>query len=739
MAEEEKDEQVIIIEDLEEEKEQKRTEEERETEEEQTENRYEEADESEEKTGAHPPKSKQNLIAVALLILLIFIAALIIFFVFHTKKQNQVLEKTKSESKIEKKAAIRKVEKKEIQKRTRYNPAVDVHFINALRFQEKGNYRAAINELKQASVDLYLSYYGIGYIYLKMGNIKKAKEYLIDRTEKYLELATENNPDYIAGYINLFRAFMANREYDKAENVLNILKNKGIDKKELDLMSSYYGFVVNKRYRQIQQLLDKYKESPLVKSLAGDMYINNGELDKALKYFNDALSIYSMGSVCYNKMLIETQKHQYKEAMKCIAKTYYMEFDKIVCKNYLSFFLFLHAHRFKAANDFLNLNKEQNQECYTHFKILPKVKSNITPKDYIKRKNINYMLAAEFLNMYLKPIKFVSKGGANEVKLGDLYEGLGLPQKAKTSYRNSAMFAEAELISQRAAKFYVNGDFKNALLYYKRALSKIDTDPLLLYNVAIMYLKNRNLDKSYSILQQLKNAYPNFPLPYFCIFIVDQLNGRHKKALKEMKNFLVKLKSLNTENKDINYAGLLASLIVGNPIDNLNEFTESEKHMFLLVKSALDDDLVFLNLEKEFAKKINIDIDTSSNLTILKYFYSHYPTNFIKRVISDYYLMIKNYEEAYRALFDIQPYTAEDYYKLGIAYLLDNYANVADNFFTKSILKGDNFYNAYMAKVILQAQKGDLKGVMYYLKLILKKERMWLNTDVFLTFDIELQ
>ncbi len=739
MAKEEQEEKVIIIEDLEEdkEKEQKETEKEQETKEEQAEKKSEDVEESEEKPGSFPPTSKKNLIILVLSILIVFIVALIVFFVFHGKKQNQKPKEVKSKPKIEKKVVVKKVQK--TNKRVRYNPVVDAHFINALRFQEKGKYQSAINELKQASVDLYLSYYGIGYIYLKMGNVRKAKEYLIDKTEKYLELSIENNPNYVMGYINLFRAFMANREYDKAENVLNILKNKQIDKKEWSLMSSYYDFVVNKNYQQIQQLFNKYPESPLMKSLAGDMYMKNGELDKALKYFKAALNTYSMGSVYYNKMLIETQKHQYKKAMKGITKTYYMDFDKIVCKNYLSFLLFLHVHKFKAANDFLNLNKEQNQECYAHFKILPVVKSNITPNDYIKRKNVNYMLAAEFLNMYLKPIKFVSKDSANEIKLGDLYEGLGLPQKARASYRNSAMFAEARLLSQRAVKFYTNGDFKNALLYYKRALSKVDTDPLLLYNVAIMYLKNHNLDRSYSILQQLKNAYPDFPLPYFCIFIAEQLNGHHNEAVKNMKQFLLKLKSLNTKNKDMNYVGLLASLIVGNSIGSLNGFTENEKRMFLLVKSALNDDLVFLKLEKEFARKVNIDIDTSSNLTILKYFYKYYPTNFIKRTISDYYLMMKNYEESYRALFDIQPYSAEDYYKLGIGYLLDNYPNVADNFFTKSILKGDNLYNAYMAKVILQAQKGDLNGVVYYLKLILKKERMWLNTDVFLTFDIELQ
>ena len=87
-------------------------------------------------------------------------------------------EKTKPVQHKEKIVEHKKIKKHKIKKKANnvtkkrtsvYNPIVDVHFISAMRLQEKGNYHAAINELKQASVDLYLSYYGIGYIYLKMG------------------------------------------------------------------------------------------------------------------------------------------------------------------------------------------------------------------------------------------------------------------------------------------------------------------------------------------------------------------------------------------------------------------------------------------------------------------------------------------------------------------------------------------------------------------------------------------
>ena len=619
-----------------------------------------------------------------------------------------------------------------------YNPAVDVHFISAMRLQEKGNYKAAINELKQASVDLYLSYYGIGYIYLKMGDVKKAKEYLINKTEKYLKLTIENNPDYIEGYVNLFRVYMSGGQYDKASMILDIVTNKKINPKELSLMRAYYNFVVKNNYEGVEKLIELYPNSPLLNGLTGYVYMQNGELDKASLYLNRALKGYLMGSVYYDKVLTYVQRKEYKKAVRYLQKSYYMDFSKIKCKNYLYFFLLLHERKFKAAYGFLSLNKKYFAECYSKFKIVPVVQSNITTNALLERKSINYMLAAELLNMYLRPIKFLEKG-TNNIRLGNLYESLGLPKKAKISYLNTASFAEAVLLSQRAAKFYAKGDLNNALIYYKRALKRVNTSPILLYDVAIMYLKKHNMAGSYTIFSQLENAYPNFPLPYFAIFIIRQLNGNHKDAVKSLGRFYVKFKALNGLNKNMIDLGVMADFLLNGGIKNDKNLTNNTKRLLLIVKAAVNDDFVFLNLEKTDINELGVNIADFSQLSVLKYFYKNYPTDFIKRTISDYYLMKHDYENAYRSLFNINQYSSADYYKLGIAYLMDGYPDAADNFLTKSILLSDGVYNAYFAKVILQAQSGDYNGVVYYLKMILKKDRGWMNMNAFLSFDIELK
>ncbi len=742
MAEEEKDEQVIVIEDLEEETEEPEKEAPQKSKEEKKSHQEEDVEEQMEVAPKHP-LFKKRVISIILFTIIILILALILFFVFFSSRKkpqpNNVQHKEKiAKKKVEKHKIRQKKQIKESKANVPYNPAVDVHFISAMRLQEKGNYKAAINELKQASVDLYLSYYGIGYIYLKMGDVNKAKEYLINKTEQYLKLTLENNPDYIAGYINLFRVYMLANKYDSAKKILDILDNKTISSNELSLMKSYYDYIVYDNTTNIFSLIKKYPESPLLNSIEGAIYMKKGNQNLALKYIKKALDMYSMGGVYYNKMLVDVVEGRYRKATDLINKTYYMEFDKIRCKNYMSFFLLLHMHKFKAAYSFLNLNKQYYPSCYSHFKIIPVVQSDLTATSLFVRRNINYMFAAEILNMYLKPIKFVIKGVSKNIKLGNLYESLGLPNRAEMSYKNTASFAEALLLSQRAVKFYATGDLKKALLYYKRALSKVSTSPILLYNVAIIYLKLHDLNRSYNIFVQLNNAYPNFPLPYFCLFIVQELKGNHKDALNNLGDFLIKLKSLGGSSKNMKDLGFMANYIQNDKIGSDKDLDNEVKRLFLVLKAVIGDDFDLLNLEKGFLSNLGVKINTISETTILRYLYDKYPTDYIKRAISDFYLINKDYEDAYRALFGIVQYTAVDYYKLGIAYLMDGYPDVADNFFTKSILLGDDVYNAYMAKVILQAQAGDLKGVVYYLKLILKKERVWLNTNVFLSFKIKL-
>ncbi len=744
MAEEEKDEQVIIIEDLEDESEED-LKEPLEDEEERPEKKAEAVLETKEEAEEPPPvsSSKKRIIFIALSVIIVAVLALIVFFIFKPEKKQPVKKPQHKEKVVTKKKIQKhkvKVTKKKEQKikRTAYNPAVDVHFINAMRLQEKGNYKAAINELKQASMDLYLSYYGIGYIYLKMGDVKKAKEYLIDKTKQYLQLTIENNPDYIAGYINLFRVYMSDKEYAKAKKIMDILEEKGIDKDELALMRAYYDFIVNNEDEAALNMLGKYRKSPLLNGIAGDIYLKKGKIDKACSYFDKALKYYSMGNIYYDKMLACVAKNNYKKAMDYIPKTYYMDFDKIKCKNYLSFFLLLYAHKFKTAYSFLNLNKTYYPKCYTHFKIVPIVSYDLTAESLFKRRNINYMLAAEILNMYLKPVKLLIGGVSNNIKLGNLYESLGLPKKAKESYQGTAAFAEAALLSERAVKFYASGDTKNALLYYKKALSKINTNPILLYDVGIMYMKLHNLNKAQGIFTQLSNAYPDFPLPYLSLFIIKELNGDHKDALNSLSDFLIKLKSLGKLNVNMKDLGFMADYIQNGTIDNDSSLDNIAKRTFLVIKAAVNSDFALLSLEKGFVNSLGADIKGFSEKDILEYFYKNYPTDYIKRTISDFYLIKNDYEDAYRALFGIVQYTATDYYKLGIAYLMDGYPDVADNFFTKSILLSGDVYNAYMAKVILQAQSGSFKGVTYFLKLILKKERVWLNTDVFLSFKIRL-
>ncbi len=748
MVEEEKDEQVIVIEDLDEESDESEEGEEQQTEEEPAkEESTDEEIEEEAKSivlSASSLKDKKKLIIIGLSAVLLIIVSVFTFYVFFGKKEKPKNVEKKPVVHKQVKEKLKKEKKEQILKSKKYNPAVDAHFINALRLQEKGEYRAAIKELKQASVDLYLSYYSIGYMYLKLGELDKAKEYIIDKTKRYLLLSIENNPNYVLGYINLFRIYMANKEYKKANQVLEILKTKHISKREISLMRAYYDFLVNNRDSDVYKLADLYPKAPIINGLLGTMYLKEDNLNEAEYYLDKAIKPYVIGSLCYDKSLIYIAKGNYKSAMKCLPKSYYMDFGKIKCKNYLAFFVYLHEKKLKAAYDYFIMNKQYYPDCYKHFNIKPTLYYSISKKDYVERKGINRMLAAEILNMYLKPIKFNLGSASFGIKLGDLYESLGLPKKAKESYEDTALLAEAVLITQKALSLYAEGKLGSALLYYKKALKRANTNPILLYNVAIMYLKNHDVEKSMNIFKQLESSYPDFPLPYVGNFIVKQIDGKQKNAQQNLKKFLVKLKSISIDkvNKSMADMGVFAYFILDNRIDKkgYKRLTPQEKHLFLLIKAAINNDLEFLSVEKEFEDIINLNIDVTNYTTIMEYFNKKYKNSvFIKRTLADCYLFDKQYEKAYRAMFGIPQYNAEDYYKMGIAYYLDGYPEAADNFFTKSILKGVDLTNAYMAKAIMQAQKGDLKGVVYYLKIMLKKDLAWYNTYIFLSFDLELR
>ena len=743
MAEEERkeseqdlEEEVIVIED-EEEGEEKEEEPLKEEKPEQPES------ETVEEEGEEKGRKKNWLLvggAAGVIVLLALASAL---FLLHKKKPPPKPKKHPVVHKVKKPKP--KPKKKKIAKPQVYNPIVDVHFINALRLQQKGKYREALEQLKRATVDLFISYYGIGYIYLRMGEIKKAKEYLFDKTKQYLLLAIHNNPNYINGYVNLFRIYMATGDYKNAQRMIELLRVKHLASKEVELMETYYNYIVNNNSTGVFELLAEYPNSPLLLSLAGDYYLKQNNIKAALNYMEKAVKLYPMGGVFYNLSLTETQNGDYKKAMKNIPKMYYMDFSKIPCKNYLAFFLLFRSRKYKAASEFLNLNKNQSEVCFNHFKIIPEATSPLTMESYAYRVNFNFIMASEILNMYLSPVNLLPNKAVPKLKLGQLYQQLGLPSKAAGEFEQAAHFSEAVLLSQYANKFYIQGRYKTALLYYKAALNKVPANPLLLYNVGILSLKLHDTPFASLIFERLINSYQQFPLPYLAMFIINEVKGKHMDAMKYLSTFSQRVKSLNEDaQKKLKDLTIFADYIIDRVnfnkkrLRNLNDF---QKKVFFLFEAALNEDTDYLYIQRAFERAMHLEWNPVNLITLCNYFYKSYGNDFLKRVMATMYLMAGKPNKAYEAMYNIKIYTALDYYKLGMAYLIAGYPDIADNFFTKSILKGSNFYNAYVGKAIIQAKKGSLTGIKYYLKIILKKESnlAWLNTDVFLSYKILLK
>ncbi len=687
-------------------------------------------------------KGKPRWVLLGLVAVAIVVVLAAAFFIFHKKPQ------PKKPKILPTHEIVKKPKPKKKKTKTRpqaYNPIVDVHFLNAVRLQQKGEYEQALRQLKKATMDLYISYYSIGYIYLQMGNIEKAKEYLFDKTKKYLLLAVHNNPNYVNGYVNLFRIYMAEKDYNDAKSMIDFLIERKLDNKDVELMETYYNYVVNNKTKKLFELLSVYPNSPLLLSLAGDYYLMNKNPNAAAYYFKKALKFYPMGGVFYNLSLIETQSSDYPDASKKIPKMYYMDFSKIPCKNYLAFFLLFRANKFKVAGRFLHLNKLIYKKCFLHFKIIPSVYSPLTLRNYSFRMNFNFLLAAEILNMYLKPVNLLPNKATPRIKLGMLYQQLGLPKKAALSFEQAAHFSEAVLLNQYANKFYLKGEYGTALMYYKSALSKAPTNPLLTYDVAILSLKEHDVKTANEFMERLINAYPKFPLPYLGMFIIKEIHGKHMDAIKYLNTFSQRVKSLDKDaQKKLNDLVVFSDYIINK--ENFNQkrlriLNSQQKKVFLLFEAALNEDVDYLYVQRGFERQQHIYWNPKDLVTLCSYFYKKYENDHLRRLMATMYLIDKKPKKAYEAMYNIKVYTAEDYYKLGIAYLLSGYPDIADNFFTKSILKGSNFFNSYVGKAIIQATKGSLTGIEYYLKIILKKEPQfaWLSTDVYLTYDIKLQ
>ncbi len=692
---------------------------------------------SETKIGEAPPppdrpkRKKVVFLIIGISIVIIFLLA----YLFLKPQKRQITVKMPVKAEI-KKGKIKKVQiKPEV-----YNPSIDVHFINAIRLEQNGKFNAAINELKQATSDIYLSYYNIGLIFLKLGDIKSARFFLLDKTINYLLFSIKNNPNYTDAYFNLFRVYMMDRQYDKAKQIITALKQKNIASYKIELMENYYDYITkinyNNMYSNLKNLIAQKPDNVLLNNMSGCINLADGNIKQAYDNFSRAISEYSDNSAYYNLALLDINNKNYAEALNYLSKSSFIEFDKIPQKNYLESLLYMRAGNTDKAFYYLRLNKHK-AKLSEHVFIKPALAKSYTLNNYIDKNHISCLIAAEILNMYLKPIKLTIKPN-NNMEMGNVYTFLGLFSKAESEYKISANRAKAILLSQRAIKLYLQGKLKQSLNYYIKALNVEKNDPILMYNAAIMQLKNHNLKSARRLFIYLNNKYREFPMPYLGLSIIHQLEFDNKSSMLALQNFMSRIKIHSLQEKFMDLY-VMSNVILHNKYnqEHFKQLTNDEKLVVLNIEAAMDKDLNFMDLSGDIKRYLHMSMNTSSYETILEYFNKYYKTDHTQRMLADFYLIQGEPNKAYKAMYNMQHYTGLDYYKLGLGYLLAGFNNAADNFLTKSILKDSNYYEPYFAKAVIQIEKRNIEGTKYYLKLA--KGKLHYETDIQLLYDIELQ
>jgi len=678
-----------------------------------------------------PRKNKFVFLIIGILIIVVFLLAYL--FLKPAKKQTIV----KKPAKVE----IKKKKNEKVQVKPKiYNSSIDVHFINAIRLEQNGKFNAAINELEHATSNIYMSYYNIGLIFLKLGDIKSAKSFLFDKTVDYLLFSIENNPNYADAYFNLFRVYMMNKQYNKAKQVIMTLKQKNISSYKIKLMEVYYDYITktnyNNMYNNLKNLITKRPNNVLLNNMLGCINLANGNVKSAYNNFNKAISEYSDDSAYYNLALLDINNRNYAAALNYLSKSSFIDFDKIPQKNYLESLLYMRAGNIDKSLYYARLNKHK-AKLSKHIFIKPYLVSGDTLESFIDKNHIPYLVAAEILNMYLKPIKLTMKLN-NNMEMGNVYKSLGLFLKAESEYKTSADKAKAVLLSQRAIKLYLQGRLKQSLRYYLSALNVEKNNPILMYNAAIMQLKNHNLKSAKRLFISLNNKYREFPMPYLGLSIVHQLELDNEDSMIAMQNFVSRIKIHNLQEKFMDLYVMSNVILRGKySQEHFKQLTSSEKFVVLNIKAAVDKDLNFLNLSEDIKRYLHMPMDTSSYETILKYFNKYYGTEHTQRMLADFYFIRGEPNKAYKAMYNMQNYTGLDYYKLGLGYLLAGFDNAADNFLTKSILKSSDYYEPYFAKAVIQIKKHNVEGMKYYLKLA--KGKLHYDTNIKLSYDIELR
>ncbi len=637
-----------------------------------------------------PRKSHKKLFLGVVLVAILLIAAVLVFIFFsnkpHTSKKN-----------------VSKIPPKAI--KTKSN--LDLHFIEGLNLENKGNLKNAIEEFKKSKNYLFLAYLNIAKIYQMQNDQQMAQDY-IEKANNYLNSTLDKPDEYIDSYMYLFSYYMQNNDFDEAKNLLTTLRNAKLQSHELDIMNIYYNFITQKdtqsTLNQINQMLKKGYKDKLLYEMLGFIYANDKNYTKALDYFSrtDSFSASSKRNMAF----LEFARNNLESALNFAISSLNKKQD-----NQLTYFAYLIAVKDNQMQTAYNLISNLNSsDVMNNFFVIPIInKKEILNQINFREYDISHALQSLIIMQLIEPIQYNINPSSN-VEFGNIYLSFGLLNQAKESYLSAISSSTSLNFANKAYAYYQENNLTQSLIYYQKAYENNPSNPILYYNLALLYEKNYNFEKSKQMFSILINRYPNFSLPYLNMALINYIEGLNSKAQNYLSQFLLKQSHVINKPKSILSYSAYADSLHGN----LKEPKNINVKDFVLLQAISNNDFDYLKLEKNYLNDIlHLNVGDGGMVDIVEVLSKFNPN--LNRLLADLYLNENKPEKAIKSFSNLNDYNASDYYKMALCYLLLGYKNQADNYLTKSLLLSKNSKNNYtnplFAKLVIQIMNKNLSGM----------------------------
>jgi tetratricopeptide (TPR) repeat protein len=658
-----------------------------------------------------PKKSKKKFFLGIGFAFFVLIVALAVVFVFSQKEHSS-----------------QKVQPPAPKKITKTKENLDLHFIEGLNLENKGNLKEAIEEFKKSKNYLFLAYLNIAKIYQMKNDQEMAYEY-IKKANDYLNSTLSNPSEYIDSYMYLFSYYLRNNHLDEAKNLLDVLKSAHLKDHEIKVMEVYYNFITQKDNKSVlnqinEMFKDGYKDKILYE-MAGYIFASQKNYTKAIEYFSKVGNL--SAETEHNIAFLEFAKNNLDGSLNYAIDSLNKKQDPQL--EYFAYLLALKNNQIEIAYNLIsNINSDS---AFKDFVVVPTLnKQKLLKQTNFKDYGISSALQSLLIMQLIDPLSY-NINPSSSVEFGNIYMSFGLLNQAKESYLNAISASASLNFANKAYAYYKENKLHLALNFYQKAYENNPSNPILYYNLALLFEKNYNFNKSKQMFSVLINRYPNFPLPYFNMALINFVEGSSQQAQGYLNQFLSKYSSIKKKPNSILPYNSYAESLLGKLKGPQNISVQN----FILLKAISNNDFDYLKLEKNYLNdKLRIDMGDYNMLNVVSALSTFNPE--LNRLLANMYLLDGKPDQAIKRFANLNDYNAQDYYKMALCYLLLGYNNQADNYLTKSILLSknskDNYTDPLFAKLVIQIMEQNLSGMQDLTKKINSNEGL-------LSFDIEVK